>query len=158
MVRFGVEKPEKTGFTKNLSATGIFIRTNNVMKPGTTLQVQVELPEGSVEALFGANDTQLRRIEGSFDVRLSGRGSTVRVAGAAEPASVVEHLLVELGELVGQGHRPSATDVETAIRVLGENPTASLVEFFLEDAAPAPERPVRAGRDEERVRSGESRR
>ena len=43
-VRYGVGKPEKTGFTKNLSETGLCIRTNSVFKPGTTLQVEVQFP------------------------------------------------------------------------------------------------------------------
>ncbi len=41
MVRFGVAKPEKTGFTKDISETGLFIKTNTILKPGTTVQVQI---------------------------------------------------------------------------------------------------------------------
>ena len=45
MVRFGTQVPEKTGFTKDISETGLFIRTNSVIAPGKTIQVQVEFPE-----------------------------------------------------------------------------------------------------------------
>ena len=45
MVKFGTDKPNRTGFTKNLSATGLNIKTNNVMKPGTTIQVELKFPE-----------------------------------------------------------------------------------------------------------------
>jgi hypothetical protein len=45
MVRFGTAKADRTGFTKNLSATGLCIRTNSVYKPGTTLQVEVQGPD-----------------------------------------------------------------------------------------------------------------
>jgi hypothetical protein len=39
-VRFGVEALDRTAFTNNISATGAFIRTNNVLAPGTTLKVE----------------------------------------------------------------------------------------------------------------------
>ena len=45
MCRYGVEKPDRTGFTMNLSETGLFVKTNNVYKPGTTLQLELEFPE-----------------------------------------------------------------------------------------------------------------
>ncbi len=43
MVRYGVDGPNKTGFTRNISDTGLFIQTNMVVTPGSTLQVQFEL-------------------------------------------------------------------------------------------------------------------
>lgn len=45
MLRFGEGKAEKTGFTRNISATGLFIHTNSVVKPGTTIQVQIHFPD-----------------------------------------------------------------------------------------------------------------
>jgi hypothetical protein len=45
MVRFGTRTPDKTAFTKNLSETGMFLQTNTVFKPGTTIQVQAEFPD-----------------------------------------------------------------------------------------------------------------
>ena len=45
MVRYGVDEANKMGFTKNISETGIFIRTNTVFRPGTTVHVQVQFPE-----------------------------------------------------------------------------------------------------------------
>ncbi len=47
MIRFGTDLPEKTGYTKDISETGLFIRTNNVLPPGDKIQVQVEFPEES---------------------------------------------------------------------------------------------------------------
>jgi Tfp pilus assembly protein PilZ len=44
MVRYGLSTPEKTAFTKNLSETGLFLMTNQVFKPGTTIQVQIQFP------------------------------------------------------------------------------------------------------------------
>jgi Tfp pilus assembly protein PilZ len=45
MVRFGTRKVDKTAFTKNVSETGMFLQTNTVFKPGTTIQVQAEFPD-----------------------------------------------------------------------------------------------------------------
>lgn len=44
-VRFGISVPEKTGFSKDISETGMFIRTNQVLNPGSTIQVQIEFPD-----------------------------------------------------------------------------------------------------------------
>ena len=45
MVKFGTSTAEKTAFTKNVSETGLFVQTNNVFKPGTTIQVNIQFPD-----------------------------------------------------------------------------------------------------------------
>ena len=45
MVRYGTSAADKTAFTKNVSETGLFVGTNNVFKPGTTIQVNLEFPD-----------------------------------------------------------------------------------------------------------------
>ena len=45
MVRFGTTVPDKTGFTKNVSESGLFIHTNQVFRPGTTIQVEAQFPD-----------------------------------------------------------------------------------------------------------------
>ena len=45
MCRYGVEKPDKTGFTMNLSETGVYIKTNSVFAPGTTLRIELVFPD-----------------------------------------------------------------------------------------------------------------
>ena len=45
MVRYGIDKADRTGFTKDLSSTGLFIKTNHVFKPGTTIQVELTFPD-----------------------------------------------------------------------------------------------------------------
>ena len=45
MVRYGIEKAERTAFTRDLSATGLFIKSNRVFKPGTTIQVEMTFPD-----------------------------------------------------------------------------------------------------------------
>ena len=45
MVRYGVDKTDKTALTKDLSETGINLNTNNVFKPGVTVQVELKFPD-----------------------------------------------------------------------------------------------------------------
>ena len=47
MVRYGLSKADKMAFTKNLSETGLFLQTNQVFKPGTTLHVQIQFPKNT---------------------------------------------------------------------------------------------------------------
>ena len=47
MVRYGTSAAEKTAFTKNVSDTGLFLQTNSVLKPGTTVQVEIIFPDTS---------------------------------------------------------------------------------------------------------------
>ncbi len=44
-VKYGVDEPVKTAYTRNLSLTGISLGTNNVFAPGTTVLVELEFPE-----------------------------------------------------------------------------------------------------------------
>ena len=45
MIRFGAGKLERTAFSKNISETGVFLQTNNVFPPGTTLQLEMKFPD-----------------------------------------------------------------------------------------------------------------
>ena len=45
LVRYGVDRPERTAFTKDLSEGGLSLRTNQVFAPGTVLQLELEFPE-----------------------------------------------------------------------------------------------------------------
>jgi Tfp pilus assembly protein PilZ len=47
MVKFGTSAADKTAFTKNVSETGLFVQTNSVFKPGTTIQVTIQFPDNS---------------------------------------------------------------------------------------------------------------
>ena len=47
MVRFGQSAADKTAFTKNVSETGVFLQTNQVFKPGSTIHVQILFPKQS---------------------------------------------------------------------------------------------------------------
>ncbi len=44
-VRYGVDRPDKNAFTKDLSEGGLFLRTNQVLDPGTVVQIEVEFAD-----------------------------------------------------------------------------------------------------------------
>ncbi len=88
------------------------------------------LPEGSVQAICGAHDENLRRVEKALQVTLGVRGSAVQIQGAAKAVNQAERLLTDLGELAASGRRLSGGDLATALRVVAEEPATSLVDFF----------------------------
>jgi phosphate starvation-inducible PhoH-like protein len=92
---------------------------------------QVTLDEEGLDTLFGTQDENLRRIEGTFHVTIAARGNELQILGDPERVAVVERLLTELSEVSQKGYRFRPGDVQTAIRVLSEDPETSLVEFFL---------------------------
>jgi phosphate starvation-inducible PhoH-like protein len=83
-------------------------------------------------ALFGIADENLRAIEEAFGVRLASRGNEVSVIGEGAGEDRARRLLADFSELLEVGYPLKASDVATGIRVAREDPTASLVEFFLE--------------------------
>jgi phosphate starvation-inducible PhoH-like protein len=91
------------------------------------------VPETGLSSLFGRLDENLRAIEDAFGVKLVARGSDVSVAGSGPSVDLVRRLLSEFAELISRGYSIQKTDVATAIAVLKEDPTVSLVEFFSDD-------------------------
>jgi phosphate starvation-inducible PhoH-like protein len=91
---------------------------------------QLQLTEDGLETLYGTQDENLRQIEAAFDVQLNARGSTVSVTGEAPDVAAAGRLLQQLSQLLAAGHRFRPHDIQTAIRVLREDPHASLEEFF----------------------------
>ena len=47
MVRYGLTSADKTAFTKNVSETGMFLQTNSVFKPGSTIHLQIQFPKNT---------------------------------------------------------------------------------------------------------------
>jgi phosphate starvation-inducible PhoH-like protein len=92
---------------------------------------QVTLAEEGLDTLFGTQDENLRRIERTFGVTLTARGTSLQISGEPEAVVKVERLLSELGTVAERGYRFRPGDVATAIRVVADDPEASLIEFFL---------------------------
>ncbi|MCB1054187.1 MAG: PhoH family protein, partial [Acidobacteria bacterium] len=94
------------------------------------IQSQVALAEEGLDAIFGTHDENLRRIERVFGVRVGARGAQLQVSGEPAAVAAVEHLMGELRALVETGYPLRPGDVQTAIRVVHEDPTISLAGFF----------------------------
>lgn len=45
MIRYGQTKADRTAFTKDVSARGIQLKTNNVFSPGTTVLVELSFTD-----------------------------------------------------------------------------------------------------------------
>ncbi len=83
-----------------------------------------------MQAICGAHDENLRRVEKALDVTLGMRGVAVHIRGAPEAVGAASRLLTDLGALAAAGRRLRADDLATALRVVAEEPSASLIDFF----------------------------
>lgn len=52
-VRFGIQKPDRTAFTHDLSSTGLFLKTTTVFPPSTKLNIEITLPDEKVVRFRG---------------------------------------------------------------------------------------------------------
>lgn len=52
-LRFGVERPERSGFTEDISSQGLFIRTVSPYPPNTRLSIELLAPDDSIIRLEG---------------------------------------------------------------------------------------------------------
>jgi hypothetical protein len=64
-IRFGVNNPTSLAFTEDFSEMGIFIRSVNVIMPGTTLRAELFLPDNDLVE-FEGKVVWGRRIPGSL--------------------------------------------------------------------------------------------
>ncbi len=93
----------------------------------------LNVADSGLEVLFGTHDEHLRRIEGAFGVSIAARGSELKISGEPAGVEAAERLVRELCTLVEEGYRFRPGDIPTAIRVLAEDPTTSLLSFFRPD-------------------------
>jgi uncharacterized protein (TIGR02266 family) len=47
LVRYGEETPDQKAFTQNLSEGGMYVKTNDVLPPGTELTLEIQTDEGT---------------------------------------------------------------------------------------------------------------
>lgn len=86
--------------------------------------------EAGLRSLFGIKDENLKRVERAFGVRLTARGNELRIEGEEPEQGHVERLFQQLSELLEKGYVFAPFDVATAISVIQESPSTSLVDFF----------------------------
>ncbi len=92
---------------------------------------ELTLAEEGIDLLFGTRDENLKRIEAAFGVQLAARGNQVFIEGEEVAAATARTLVEQLSKLLEKGYRLRPEDVNTAIRVIGEDPATSLIDFFL---------------------------
>jgi phosphate starvation-inducible PhoH-like protein len=91
-----------------------------------SMKASVKLGKG-VEELFGTFDENLKLLERYFDVStVLGGGGTLEIEGSAPNVSRVRGLVEDYTDLVGGGARFEPSDVQSFLRILSEDPTATL--------------------------------
>ncbi len=95
--------------------------------------IELTLDEQQAHTLFGNHDENLRTIEDAFDVKISSRGSEIFVSGASENIAPVQKIIGELQRLIEQGYPMKKSDVQTGVRVVRDQPDASLIDFFTDE-------------------------
>lgn len=83
--------------------------------------------------VFGINDENLRMIEAAFDVTINARGGDITVQGDEAKARAARKLISDLQTLSERGVSIRKSAINTAIRVLKDDPEANLIEFFTGD-------------------------
>jgi phosphate starvation-inducible PhoH-like protein len=96
----------------------------------------LQLPERSLEVLSGNLEENFRYLAERLGVRVQARGDTVVLAGEAEAVATARRLLQDLGTLVSRGYAVGREEFRTALRVLEEDPTVDLVNFFTDATIP----------------------
>ncbi|HVN30770.1 MAG TPA: PhoH family protein [Thermoanaerobaculaceae bacterium] len=96
----------------------------------------ITLPEKDLEILSGTLEENFRYLNERLRVRVAARGDTVSLEGEPEPVALAAKLLQELGKLVATGYSVGKEEFRTALRVLDEDPSVDLVEFFTDASIP----------------------
>ena len=96
----------------------------------------ITLPEKDLEILSGTLEENFRYLNERLRVRVAARGDTVSLEGEPETVALAGKLLQELGKLVATGYSVGKEEFRTALRVLEEDPSVNLVEFFTDASIP----------------------
>jgi phosphate starvation-inducible PhoH-like protein len=83
-------------------------------------------------ALFGQQNRHLKQIERLTGVRVSSKGTTALLEGAADMVTRATRMLEELSGLLEKGFDLRPTDIEYAERILRMDESAKLTEIFLD--------------------------
>jgi phosphate starvation-inducible PhoH-like protein len=91
---------------------------------------KLSIPEETLIGVFGHYDEHLKTIEKELGVKLSARGTEVTVQGEADQEQLAANLLGQLAGVAQSGYTLHKGDVEIALRLLRDDRTAALREFF----------------------------
>ncbi len=101
-------------------------------KPGKAQEVVLIEDNQAAKILFGENDKHLRYIEQALHTTIHARGNELTLIGTREDVALVQHLFVELQDLMHRGVPISLQDIEVGINFIRENASVKLREVFLD--------------------------
>jgi phosphate starvation-inducible protein PhoH and related proteins len=82
--------------------------------------------------VFGEKDRHIDQLERALAIQILVRGSQLTFRGAPEKCQLALRIVRELYDVVKRGYPLKAADVEISIRLLGEDPSQSLADIFLD--------------------------
>ncbi len=97
---------------------------------------RVTVAQSNVESLFGTKDENLRYLEERLDLKVSARGTEVAVEGEEGPVAIGVRLIESFDRLLSAGGGVGKQEFRTGVRVLEEDLSLDLVEFFLDSSIP----------------------
>ena len=89
------------------------------------MKTSVKVPNG-VEELVGTHDGNLRLLERSFNVSVNLGEDAVEIEGGDNEVRRAQKLLEEYADLVESGSRFDSSEVESFLRIAGQDPEATL--------------------------------
>ncbi len=94
---------------------------------------KIALPQEGLETLYGAHDANLKHIESLLGVEIRTQGDEVIVTGDQAAEQQVEQIFDQLKALLADGHVFANGEVKAAARLLVDNPTVDLRDYFSKD-------------------------
>ena len=89
----------------------------------------------SVTALFGTLDENMKTLEKVLKVSTHLAGDALKIEGESGAVTSAQRFVEEFAELSRRGTVPRDSEVQSFLRVLAENPEASLASFFARSGA-----------------------
>lgn len=112
--------------------SGSLVKTSNNMNDNLTHQEITFSDNNNACALYGDLNKNLQALEKSTGVKISARGTSLRISGLAHDVEVITELLNQLYELIGKGYPVYSSDFAFGLRVLESNSKARLDRIFLD--------------------------
>ena len=104
---------------------------------GTAAATRISVPDEGIEQLFGARDSHLATFEELFGVHVRTRGNDLLVEGEAGAVEGLERTVRQLSALVGDGYRLSPDDVRQASRLVMQDASVRLRDYFVKTTVKA---------------------
>ena len=94
------------------------------------MKIRVKVGRG-VTALFGTLDKNMKALEKLLKVSTHLAGEALEIEGESAAVASAQRFVEEFVELSRRGKTPSEGEVQSFLRVLAENPKASLADFYV---------------------------